>query len=419
MSIVHLRNDKKVKKMKNNIKYLIFVTVVSLMTGCSSTKINESEIGSSSRQITSKAYYPTKEEIAYTNILPANSANWCQVLRNAPSKSTVLLEDGEYEGGCTVKNKSYITIKAAHKYGVVYTGHSYFLELQDKNHHINLLNIEATPTTGDSNNYDAGLFKAHGYGHFDNHHIYIKDCWIHDADSGIETGPRVHDITVDKCLIHDIKKGYAWYALGWHLTLSRSVIYHLENDGMMIRGYYPLNRYWDFEEVRGLTIDITQEDDIESLPKEEWTHRITGNFFGEGYGREAARSWERGSAIAFYSGRGNNDGDDAYLAPQNVLIEDNTFYNITPSIAPKSGEVFDGAIAIDGEKGFSLERKDAQGGLIKGTVIQNNVSNVKIIKSFWDKPDMSLITQKNNTSWDTGLLEKAFYERIAELKNEG
>ncbi len=385
--------------------------MMSFLLGCSSSKATNQGVGSlTNTKITSQAYYPTSEELEYENILTADKDNWCQVVQNAPAQTTILLEDGEYVDACAIRNKSYITIKAKNKYGVRYTGDDFFLTLEDKNHHINLLGIEATTTT---DNFNSGLFKAHGYGNFDNHHIYIKDCWIHHSGSGILTGPRNHDITVDKCLIHDIKMGYAWYALGWHMTLSRSVIYHLENNGMVLRGHFPLNRFWSFEESQA--VDITQERDIENIPEEEWTHRITGNFFGEGYGRTAARNWDRGTAIAFYIGRGNHDGDDAYLPPQNVLIEDNVFYNITPSVAP-NGEVFAGAITVDAEAGFSSDREDKVAGLIEGTVIRNNTSNVPIIKSFWEKPDFSLITQSNNKSWDTGLLEKEFYERIEALK---
>ncbi len=394
--------------MKN---YLIVVLLASFLMGCGSTKVSDRSFTSFAKeQKKVKGYYPTQNELNYENILYADKDNWCEVIQNAPSKTTILLENGEYRDACAINNKSYITIKAQNKYGVTYTGDDFFLTLEDKNHHINLLGIEATTTT---DTFNSGLLKAYGYGHFDNHHVYVADCWIHHSGSGILTGPRNHDITVDKCLIHDIKMGYYWYALGWHLVMSNCVVYHPENNGFVARGHFPLNKYWDFEE--SATADVTTENDIENIPKDEWTHYIVGNFFGEGYGREADRSWARGSAIAFYMGRGNHDGDDAYLPPQNVVIEDNIFYNITPSIAP-NGEVFAGAITIDAEAGFSSDRKDAIAGLIEGTVIRNNISNVVLIKSFWEKPDMRLITQSNNKSWDTALLEKKFYERIEALK---
>ncbi len=387
--------------------------MMTFLLGCSSSKVSNTGVGSlTNTKTTSQAYYPTSEELEYKNTVTADKDNWCQVVKSAPSQTTILLEDGEYTNACAIRNKSYITIKAKNKYGVTFTGDDFFLTLEDKNHHINLLGIEATTTT---DNFNSGLFKAHGYGNFDNHHIYIKDCWIHHSGSGILTGPRNHDITVDKCLIHDIKMGYAWYALGWHMTMSNCVVYHLENNGFVARGHFPLNRFWDYDTAE--TADVTQESNLENIPKDEWTHRVIGNFFGEGYGRVAARSWERGSAIAFYMGRGNNDGDDAYLPPQNVLIEDNVFYNITPSVAP-DGEIFAGAITIDAEAGFSSSRKDKVAGLIEGTVIRNNTSNVPIIKSFWEKPDMRLITQSQNKSLDTGLLEKEFLKRIEYLQRD-
>jgi len=362
-----------------------------------------------------KGYAPSKEALSYPHILPADKNNWCQVVKNAPQKSTILLKDGNYTDYCAIRNKSYITIKAEHKYGVTYTGRGFFLTLEDKNHHINLLGVEAKTPTDVIN---SGLFKAHGYGTFDNHHIYVRDCWIHDSASGILTGPRNHDITVDHCLIHDIKMGYAWYALGWHLALLNSVIYHLENNGMEIRGHYPTNRFWDYEAAETAEIaDVTKEKGLENIPAYAWTHLVRGNFFGEGYGRQAARRWDRGSAIAFYMGRGYNDSDDSYLPPQNVLIEENTFYNITPSIDPE-GTLYAGAITVDAEAGFSSARKDAIEGLIMGTVVRDNISNVKIFKSFWNQPDWSLITQKNNTSLDQSILKRRFAERIEALKKE-
>jgi len=394
--------------MKN---YFIMGFLVLFLMGCNSTKSVEREMGSfTTEQKDTKGYYPSYNELEYKNVLLANKDNWCEVVKNAPSQSTILLEDGEYTEYCAIRNKSYITIKAQNTYGVTYVGDNFFLTLEDKNHHINLLGIEATTTM---DNVDSGLLKTHGYGSFDNHHVYVANCWVHHSGSAILTGPRNHDITVDKCLIHDIKVGYYWYALGWHLVMSNCVVYHPENNGMALRGHFPTNRFWTYEEAE--TADVTQEHGIENIPEDEWTHRVIRNFFGEGYGREAARNWSRGSAIAFYIGRGNNDGDDAYLPPQNVLIEDNVFYNVTPSVAP-NGEVFAGAITIDAEAGFSSQREDKIAGLIEGTIIRNNTSNVAIIKHFWEKPDFSLIQQSNNKSWDTGLLEKEFYKRIEALK---
>ena len=395
--------------MKN---YIYVGILLGLLSGCGSTSENDNKLSSSMLETEIRGYYPTQKELSYSHILPANKDNWCTVLKNAPSQSTVLLEDGVYNSHCAIKNKSYITIKAENKYGVTYEGDNFFLTLEDKNHHINLLGIEATTST---DTFNSGLLKTHGYADYQNHHIYVADCWIHHSGSGILTGPKNHDITVDNCLIHDIKMGYYWYAMGWHLTMSNCVVYHPENNGIAIRGHFPINRFWTFEEAQ--TADVTQEEGLENIPKDAWTHHIVGNFFGEGYGRNAARSWERGSAIAFYIGRGNHDGDDAYLAPQNVLIEDNTFYDITPSIAP-DGALFAGAITIDAELGFSRANGDAIGGLITGTVLQNNISNVKLVKSFWEKLDLNLLTQINNTSLDTQLLKEQFYERIHALKHK-
>jgi len=396
--------------MKN---YLIIGFLVSFFIGCSSTKVGDREMTSFTNESSqTRGYYPEENALNYKNILHADKDNWCEVVKSAPSDTTIVLEDGEYTDHCAIRNKSYITIKAENKYGVTYVGNDFFLTLEDKNHHINLLGIEATTAT---DTFDSGLLKTHGYGNFDNHHVYVANCWVHHSGSAILTGPRNHDITVDKCLIHDIKMGYYWYALGWHLTMSNCVVYHPENNGFVARGHFPLNKFWSFEEAQ--TADVTTESDIENIAEDAWTHRITGNFFGEGYGRAAARSWARGSAIAFYIGRGNSDGDDAYLPPQNVLIEDNVFYNITASVAP-DGEVFAGAITVDGEAGFSSQREDKIAGLIEGTVIRNNTSNVTLIKSFWEKPDMRLITQSNNKSWDTGLLEKEFYKRIDALQRD-
>jgi len=357
-----------------------------------------------------KGYYPSDKEINYKNVISANKNNWCKLLKDAPQKTLLELEDGTYVDHCAIKNKSYITIKAKNKYGVLYNGDEYFVELLDKNHHIQLLGIEVAPL---SDKHDSGLLKAHGYGSYDNHHVYIADSWIHHSGSAILTAPRSHDITLDHCLIHDIKLGYYWYALGWHLSMTNCVAYHPENNGVALRGHYPTNRLWSYKKSQ--TVDITKEKNIENLPKDEWTHFVANNFFGKGYGRVAKRNWERGSAIAFYQGRGNDDGDDAYLPPQNVIIENNTFYDITPSKAP-NGEVFAGAITIDAEAGFADANKSDVAGIIKGTIIRDNTSDGKLLKSFWQKPDMKLITLKNNKIKSSKLLKEEFIKKVDELK---
>jgi len=86
-------------------------------------------------------------------------------------------------------------------------------------------------------------------------------------------------------------------------------------------------------------------------------------------------------------------------------------------IDPK-GDVHAGAITIDADAGFSSDRKDAIEGRISGTIVRDNISNVKLFKSFQKKPDWSLITQKNNASLDTNILKKRFEARIEALKNE-
>ncbi len=363
-----------------------------------------------------KGYFPKGNDLIYPRIVTADKANWCDIVKSAPSRTTIKLEDGEYKG-CSIKGKSYITIMAKHKYGVKYLGKDqsseYFLELLDNNHHINLLGIEASPS---EEKYDSGLLNAHGYDHYDNHHIYVAESWIHDCGGGFLTGPRTHDVTVDKCLIHDIKQNYYFYALGWHMTMTNCVAYHPESNGFSVRGHFPLNKYWTYHEADELgSIDVRNYDDLQTLPKDEWTHYAANNFFGEGYGRNAKRNWDRGSAVAFYIGRDNNDGDDAYLPPQNVTIENNTFYNITPSTAP-NGEEFAGAITVGAEEGFESADKPKVDGIIKGTIIRNNISNVPLIKSWWKKPDPRLLTIEGNKKEDTGVLKKRFNNLIEEMK---
>jgi hypothetical protein len=184
----------------------------------------------------------------------------------------------------------------------------------------------------------------------------------------------------------------------------------------MIRGYFPLNKNWEYNESE--SIELKNESDIESLPQDEWTHYVVGNFFGKGYDRNAKRAWDRGAAIAFYLGRGNNDGDDCYLPPQNVVIERNSFYDISPSIAP-NGDIFEGAILLDYDSGFSKERKSDIEGLIEGTIIRNNRSNVKLLKYFWQEPDLDLIQLSNNIyTTNRDELEREFYKRINDLKRD-
>jgi len=394
-------------------KTLYTIIFTFFFIACSSDGANDMTNSKRTKYTTAlnlKGYFPKDEDIYFKNVVSANKDNWCSVVKNANPRTLIELEDGVYMDYCPIKNKSYITIKAKNQYGVKYEGDDFFLVLQDNNHHINLLGIE---TSSSSDKVDAGLLKTHGYGRYDNHHVYVKDCWVHHSGSAILTSPRNHDITVDHCLIHDIKKGYFWYAMGWHLSLVNSVLYHPENNGMSIRGHFPLNKYWSYEEAK--TADVRDEADIENLPKDEWTHYVANNFFGKGFGREASRSWERGSAVAFYQGRDNSDGDDAYLPAQNVVIENNIFHDITPSVAP-NGEVFDGAITVDAEAGFADADISDIDGIIKGTIIKSNISDVKLLKSFWQKPDYRLLTLSNNTKEDSEVLEKEFFERIDELK---
>ncbi len=357
-------------------------------------------------------YKPTRKDIEYNNILKANPNNFCDVIKNAPSKSTIEFEDGIYLKQCAFKNKSYITIRSKHKFGAHYKGDEFFLELLDKNHHINIIGIEVE---SDQTKYDSGLLHVHGYGHYENNYIYVRDCWIHDSGSGVLTSPKNHDITIDHCLFNDIKMGYYFYALGWHLAFVNSVAYHPENNGVALRGYIAPNRYYSYEDAK--TRDVTKDKDAKPLPKDDWTHYVAGNFFGEGYGRNAKRDWERGSAVAFYIGRGNKDGDDAYFPPQNVIIEKNIFYNITPSRA-KNGDIFDGAITIDAEAGFGDSNKTALQGTIFGTIIRENISNVELLKSFWTKPDMSLIGLKGNKKESSKVLQSEFKKRVDELKDK-
>jgi len=339
----------------------------------------------------SEGYYPTGENLYYPDTLHADSKNWCSVIKNAPEKTTIILKDGIYLGECKLRNKKHLTIKSANKWGVKYRGNGYFIECEDDNSYIHILGIEASNPSASK---DSGVFKMHGYQYY-NHHAYIADCWVHHIGGAIMTGPTVHDVTVDKCLIHDIKKNYYWYAMGWRLVLSNSLCFHPENDGMMCRGHYPINKRWKWGSVNDVRKDATAK----NIPADEWTHRIVNNTFSKGYGREAGRSWDRGAAISFYIGWNEDKAEESYFPPQNVLIENNIFYDITPSYDKKHNITFKGAINIHAGGGFPTlipsYHDSKRGAVIKGTVIKNNKSNGKLLKELWN-PNLTLLKLQNN-----------------------
>ncbi len=348
-------------------------------------------------EINHGGYFPTGDELIFPNKIYATNQDWCDKIKEAPDHSTIILADGIYgenSDDCAIKNKRYITIKAATKWGVKYRGNAYFIQANDNNAYINILGIDVkTP----EENYDSGLLCAHGYEYY-NHHIYVADCWVHNSGNAIMTGPTTHDVTVDRCFINDIKTNYYWYGMGWHLVLANSVLFHPENDGMMCRGHYPINRRWRYRD-RSVEADVRKDLNITNIPEDEWTHMIVNNTFGSGYGRVAKREWSRGSAIAFYIGWNDDIEEKKYLPPQNVLIANNIFYDITPSYNEEYNITIPGAISIKKDFGFPDVMPDENDtnrvAVIKGTVIKNNISDGKILKEF-NNPNISLIEMASN-----------------------
>jgi hypothetical protein len=338
-----------------------------------------------------KGYYPGDKEINYSNVKHANPSDFCSVINAAPPQTTIILEDGHYNGECTLKDVSHVTIKANTKGGVKFNSNGYFFELN----HCSYMNIIGMDVQGGKGSPDAGIAKIYGYGKSAmTHHIYIADNVIHDAGGAVFTSPDSHDITVDRNVIYNISPNYGWYMLGYHLTFSNNLIHHIGNNFVAIRGYYPLNSDVPWYEAENQDM---RGSEWERLGANDWTHLIVNNTFGMGLDGGVNRSGNRGAGIGFFIGWNSGvDSENGYQPPQNVVIENNLFYGQT------SDRGVLGSIIIVSNYGFpqgadgSSYIKDGKA-VVRGTIIRNNISDAPLFRlENGDDPNMSLITLEDN-----------------------
>ncbi len=348
---------------------------------------------------TSKAYLPTIDIVPSQIKYVSNTKELQKAINMAKEGDTITLKDGFYEG-VVIKNKRYLTLKSEnrHKASISSSGEG-AIKISNSSY-INILGLEGTDAT-------YFVFAPSWKSSVD--HIYIHDCKIHDQRAGIYSGVNSHDWTVDSCEIYNLNYSYAWYSLGYHHTLQNSKLYKINNFYINIRGYFPLGELnkGDYPLYDHPPLKDREPSSYRRLDSSDWTHLVVNNIFGEGV-KNFTREKFRGAGIGFYiGGKNSHDEDEYYLPPQNVIIENNIFYN-------NHG---DGAIFMDEEYGFS-QNDPSHGFPILGTVIKNNVTNENNIITIQYHPDIKMIDMRDNLEGidDTKIL-KLIEEKNIKLNN--
>jgi hypothetical protein len=238
-----------------------------------STDTNQSTGGQSSTS--RKGYYPSAAALNYSNVISANSGNWCSKIKSASPKSNIILSDGSYSGGCSVRGKKELTISANSKFGVKWNGGGYMFEITESSY-INIIGMEVS---GGGSGPDGGIAKVrHHKTSLLSHHIYFGDCYVHDKNGGIYSGSATHDVTVDKSIFVNITVSYAWYCEGYHQVISNSLFYGINNNYVALRGYAPLGSEWDDSDRS----HDARNNEFPTLQKDDWTHLVVNNTFGVG-----------------------------------------------------------------------------------------------------------------------------------------
>ncbi len=326
--------------------------------------------------LNSKAYMPdiVMDEAKMIYVTPHSLQS---KIDNATDGDILILKDGHYNG-VKIVGKTNLTLKAENSGKAIFTnGSEANIKIADSSY-INIMGLDGS---------GARYFVFAPSWRAEVHHVYIGDCKIHDSMIGVYSGISSHDWTVDRCEIHDMTRSYGWYSLGYHHTLQNSVLYKINNFYINVRGYTPVgevnsNSYPHFDHK---PLKYRDPSSYERLSSDDWTHQIINNTFGrevDNFTRES----HRGAGIGFYiGGKDATDEDEYYLPPQNVLIENNVFYNLHG----------DSAIFVDGEYGFS-KNDPSHGFPILGTVIRNNVTNEKKLLTTQYDPDLSMFELTNN-----------------------
>ena len=340
----------------------------------------------------SKAYLPTINIVPSQTKYVSTTSELQIAIDGAKEGDTIIVENGSYDG-VFIRDKKYLTLKSKemHKASISSDGEA-AIKISNSSY-INILGFEGTDST-------YFVFAPSWKSSVD--HIYIADCKIHDQTAGIYSGVNSHDWTVDRCQIYDLNYSYAWYSLGYHHTLQNSMLYKINNFYLNIRGHFPIGELnsGNYPNYDNPPLKDRSSNSYQRLEAEDWTHLIINNVFGEAV-EHFTRENFRGAGIGFYIGGKNaNDEDEYYLPPQNVVIENNIFYNNHGS----------GAIFMDEEYGFS--KNDASHGFpILGTVIKNNITNEKTLLTLQHNPDLGMIDMSDNVE---GISES----KILELMNE-
>ena len=270
-----------------------------------------------------------------------NSKELENVLSNAPSHTTIILEKGTYKNlNINIpKGTNFITIKGKNGATLIPSGdngNSAFVFLganspEDAVHDINFINLEIKGDGGRKQFIHSGDDSTYSV-----YNVYLKNLDLHGLKMGIYSGLHSHDWTLDNSKLHDSTISHMWYMMGWHQAVINSTFYNGSHDQLAIRGYYPDGEKFTYigdendDSCHGNIYTKSRKNRSGFLAKNDWTHLIKNNKF-LAWKRADNQRYKENSHIAIAYGLYADDpkcgAERVYLPPQNIEISNNTFTN--------------------------------------------------------------------------------------------
>ena len=245
-------------------------------------------------------------------------------VNNADTNYTIIALDGVYRIKVLVDTLKYVNIISKNKWGakIIPSGTrsdeaAFVFKTHSNIHHINFIGLEVS---GGDEGLRQFIFSPGTFIDGTPHHIYISEIKMHKLKLGIYSGLHSHDWTVDRCRFYNSRMSYMWYCMGFHQTVMNTLMYNNTYLSLALRGHYPLDEDYLWNDKNTLIKNRERA----YLKKDDWTHLIINNTFGNVTDTSRAN---KGMMGLFYDIVPEEQGksEACYFPPQNVIIANNVF----------------------------------------------------------------------------------------------
>jgi len=314
----------------------------------------------------------------------SNPTSLKNVLSNGAQNKVIIAANGNYFAkGIALNNINNVHLIAKNKgKAIIKSSNTNNFNLANSNVTISNFSIIGFKAEGDNNYFIFGPGNGLNYNAYN---IYFSDMEWSNYSCVIYSGLHSHDWTIDKSLYHSSTHEYIWYMMGWHHTLMNTVMYNDPYMAMAIRGSYPPDEEY-FYDQHGQTQIADRKKHF--LTDNDWTHMVINNTFGSN--NLDIGEHVRDIHMSVWSDTPSDEKgltEDVYFPPKNIIISNNAF--IDNGFKNKMPILFASSRGVN-------DSDPTNAAAINGVIIKNNYTDNSTLIDPYGSTDISSVNLTSN-----------------------